>query len=784
MEERERTYQEPDVLKSLIVIDKFEIGPVKIEKNRIITPYKITQDRKEDSIDLIYKYEEDVFDENDNRSLNLAEMITAQVAFNYGLFCKEIVFHGNFDNYDQKFIKNMIENTSREIYVIKFLQTNPFLIGKAASLPISKLDYYTQAKVTFATDKEYDKKIDNSWNIDSTNHAILSSGGKDSLLSFGLIKELGYPVHSIFINESGRHWYTALNAYRYFDRTFPDTTKVWTNCDRVFNWMLRHLPFIKKDFDKVRSDEYPIRLWTVAVFLFGALPLLKKRHIGRLIIGDEFDTTRRLSYHGITNYDGLYDQSRFFDKVLSRYFMQKGWGVCQFSIIRQLSEILIEKILAQRYPYLQKRQLSCHAAHIEENRVKPCGKCEKCRRIVGMLSAIDIDPEHCGYTKKQIQQCLKDIGQKGVHQELAGSQHLVYLLRKKGLISDFKKSSSALKPKSKIMKIRIDPERSPIDELPVNLRKPLFKIYSEYSDGALKRAGRLWLDYDILNDDTGLNMPYVLESKKTNEKSIILENKSSYILGELTWKEAEKRLMEVDIALLPVGAIEQHGPHLPLDTDTFDADYLAKQVADNCGDPKPLVFPVIPYGVSYHHEDFKGTISIDNETLFRLVYDIGMSAARNGITKLVIINGHGGNIPTLKFAAQMIDKDAHIFTTVDTGETSDVDLDRLCETKNDVHAGEIETSTSMAIRPHLVNLKHAKKFVPQFSSHYLNFSSKRSVEWFARTAKISQSGVMGDPTKATKEKGERMWEVMINNLVELVEQLKNMTLNEIYEKRY
>ncbi len=64
------------------------------------------------------------------------------------------------------------------------------------------------------------------------------------------------------------------------------------------------------------------------------------------------------------------------------------------------------------------------------------------------------------------------------------------------------------------------------------------------------------------------------------------------------------------MALLPVGSIEQHGPHLPLDTDAFDADYLAKDVAEACSDPKPLVFPLIPYGVSYHHEDFSGTISV------------------------------------------------------------------------------------------------------------------------------------------------------------------------------
>jgi creatinine amidohydrolase/Fe(II)-dependent formamide hydrolase-like protein len=150
---------------------------------------------------------------------------------------------------------------------------------------------------------------------------------------------------------------------------------------------------------------------------------------------------------------------------------------------------------------------------------------------------------------------------------------------------------------------------------------------------------------------------------------------------------------------------------------------------------------------------------------------------------LLIINGHGGNSPALHFAAQMINRDAHIFTCVDTGETSDTDVDAMTSTPNDVHAGDIETSTSLALRPHLVKMDQAVKFVPKFSSSYLDFTSKRSVGWYARTARISPSGVFGDPTQATAEKGKAMWEVMISRLVEFVETLKTLTLDNIYQKQ-
>src|SRR5690606_32619798 len=110
-----------------------------------------------------------------------------------------------------------------------------------------------------------------------------------------------------------------------------------------FNWMIRQLPCIRSDFLKVRADIYPVRLWTVAVFLFGALPILKKRGIGRLVIGDEYDTSIRATYEGINHYAGLYDQSRYFDHALTRYFHRKQWRVSQFSILRPLSEFLVEK---------------------------------------------------------------------------------------------------------------------------------------------------------------------------------------------------------------------------------------------------------------------------------------------------------------------------------------------------------------------------------------------------------------------------------------------------------
>lgn len=783
-----------DPLGILEVINRMEVGPVRLERRRLITPYKLFQNNKNDSFSLIYHFEEDVFDPEDYDSVNLASMVGAQVAINYGLFSREIVFHGPFDREDQKFIREMMVNTAREIYVKKFLEPNPFLQGQTANLPLLKRESYLRAKIIFKDKARLSPAAASKrgeatrWIVDRSLHAVLSSGGKDSLLSFGLLKETGRDAHPIFINESGRHWFTALNGYRYLKGKYPEATKVWTNADRLFAWMLRHFPFVRQNFAALRSDEYPIRLWTVAVFLFGALPILRKRGIGRLIIGDEFDTTVRMSHHGITHYSGLYDQSRYFDNALTRYYIHKNWNINQFSIIRPLSELLIEKILVERFPDLQRQQMSCHATHVAGDRVLPCGQCEKCRRIVGMLMAIGAEPSNCGYTQAQVEHCLKQLTEKEVHQETAGSQHLNFLLSQKGLVQKFSKGLK-VREQPEVMKVRFDPEKSPIDAIPFDLREPILRIILEHANGAVKRQGRIWTDYNPLSDPA-LSIPYFFDLPSERYTVSSLKNgeaapsKSPYLLEELTWPEAQARFKEVDVALLPVGSIEQHGPHLPLDTDSFDANYLARQVAAACSDPKPIVLPLIPYGVSYHHSDFSGTTSIRPDSLSQLVYDIGMSVAHHGITKLVIINGHGGNIPALQFAAQMINRDANIFTCVETGETSEKDVLALIDTPNDVHAGEIETSTTLAVRPHAVRFNKIRKFIPRFSIRYLNFSTKRSVEWYARIARISPTGVLGDPTRASREKGEKIWALMIKHVVEFVEDLKSMSLDEILHKRY
>jgi creatinine amidohydrolase/Fe(II)-dependent formamide hydrolase-like protein len=247
-----------------------------------------------------------------------------------------------------------------------------------------------------------------------------------------------------------------------------------------------------------------------------------------------------------------------------------------------------------------------------------------------------------------------------------------------------------------------------------------------------------------------------------------------YLLEEMTWEDARDRFKESDVAVLPVGSTEQHGPHLPVSTDAFDVYWLAKETIKRVTSPKPVVLPPINYGISYHHMAFPGTISVAPETLISTVCDIGYSLVAHGLKKLLILNGHGGNTPALKCAMQKLAHEKSIRVFLDSGDISAKERAEIVKTPNDVHSGEYETSTSLVNREKLVKTDRLAKSAPRFPLPHLEFSGDNKVPWVYKTDELSESGVLGDPTLASKAKGEKLWEAHIKNLVEFIEQLKKL----------
>ncbi|HWN81991.1 MAG TPA: hypothetical protein VNM87_07845 [Candidatus Udaeobacter sp.] len=482
-----------DRLADLEVLDRIVVRRPRIEPRRVTAELRVEPKRGRPArTELAFAYEEDVFRPGDPAADNLAALATAQVALNYGLFAREIVFEGLLDAADLDFLAAAARNTASEIYLHKIAAENPFLDPRIAAQPFEARSNYLRARIVADMAPPVSHVPG-----DARRHAVLSSGGKESLLTYGILRDLGVEVHPIFVNESGRHWFTALNAYRWFQARVPETARVWTSADRVFNFMLRQLEFVRRDFARVRADIYPIRLWTVAVFVFGVLPILAARRAGRLLIGDEYDTTQVGKTKGVTNYHGLYDQSLYFDQLLTRFFRDKGFALEQTSLLRPCSELLVEKVLAERFPELLALQVSCHATHVEGERVLPCGTCEKCRRVVVMARALGLSPRILGYNAAQVARIMSQLGSHSLHQEKPAVEHTAHLLAERGELPG--RTIGGVKPAARpeVLSLRIHPGRSPLELIPVDLRRPVVELLLAHAAGIVKPAGRQWVKAEL-----------------------------------------------------------------------------------------------------------------------------------------------------------------------------------------------------------------------------------------------------------------------------------------------
>ena len=231
------------------------------------------------------------------------------------------------------------------------------------------------------------------------------------------------------------------------------------------------------------------------------------------------------------------------------------------------------------------------------------------------------------------------------------------------------------------------------------------------------------------------------------------------LLEEMTWTEIEAGLEKTRTVILPVGATEEHGPHLPTFTDTIQAIEVAKEVARR----RPVfVAPPVHYGVCRSTRGFPGTISISQEALRTLILDLLFAFKDSGFEAVLILTGHAGgqHLAALKEAAERAVASRDLRVSL----VSDFDLidSSGVETPGDGHAGEIETSRMLVIREDLVRGLPEKHFPPR--PRYLIMRDVRH---------LMGNGIMGDPSKATREKGERFMEMSVRGVLEALEELES-----------
>jgi creatinine amidohydrolase len=241
-------------------------------------------------------------------------------------------------------------------------------------------------------------------------------------------------------------------------------------------------------------------------------------------------------------------------------------------------------------------------------------------------------------------------------------------------------------------------------------------------------------------------------------------------LADLAAPDVARLLSERSVLVQPVGAVEQHGPHLPLSTDLVIAEEMAARVVAARGDELDLwLLPALAYTKSDEHAWAPGTISLGARTLLAVLDDLGRSLARLPAKRVAFLNGHGGNTALLAVANREL-RLAHGLMTFllhprvprDSGGASD-DADEL---GMGVHAGRDETAIMLELRPGLVDMSRASRAVPQSlaSNAHVTFGGSVAFGWLS--SDLHPSGVIGDPTLASAELGARLVREMVAQLGE------------------
>jgi creatinine amidohydrolase len=241
-------------------------------------------------------------------------------------------------------------------------------------------------------------------------------------------------------------------------------------------------------------------------------------------------------------------------------------------------------------------------------------------------------------------------------------------------------------------------------------------------------------------------------------------------LADLRGPEVPSRLGENPVLVLPLGAIEQHGPHLPFSTDLVVATAAADAVVDRYGDEHNLwLLPPLAYTKSNEHAWSAGTVWLSATTMLAVLDDMGRSLALTGARKLAFINGHGGNSSLLNVACREL-RLAHGFETFllhpfmppDQGGPSA----GAGELGMGIHSGFDETSMLLHLRPDLVDMSVAVSNVPTKLAHnrHVRFGGSVSFGWLSND--FGLSGVIGDPMGATAEHGRTIFEASVAMLGE------------------
>jgi creatinine amidohydrolase len=255
--------------------------------------------------------------------------------------------------------------------------------------------------------------------------------------------------------------------------------------------------------------------------------------------------------------------------------------------------------------------------------------------------------------------------------------------------------------------------------------------------------------------------------------------------SDLTSEEFSRLDRERLITVLPLGAIEQHGPHLPMSTDTATIEGMVHATLPHLPADLPVLFlPTVPYGKSNEHSRYPGTLTVSAKTLIALWKDIGASVAKAGVRKLVLYNSHGGQMSVMDIVARDLREEHGMMVVAANWYTLGLPegLITAYEGKHGIHAGDLESSVMLHLKPDCVRKDQFQNFssmTEQLAAEYkfLSISPSGKLGW--QMHDINPAGAAGDATRATAEKGAAVLEHVGRRFAELLHEVDRFSIERL-----
>ncbi len=349
---------------NLKCLASLRVGTPVFEQDRIARAplHLLAHDGLQASFELQWRYPRGTFTHSPGAAglENLFSLLTLLPLLNYLPFCREISVEGPVEPGDAEWLNGLSALVRSEIERSKLTPENPYL--RAEALRDLSRDVLRPPEIRGSTARLPPLR----WAPAEDRAAVLQDGSSEGLVSWAILQEVGARPLAVFFDRALHGMGASANAWRHFSAREPESTRrVWTNLPLLYDFLLRHLDFLRPNYQTIRADLPPIRIFEMEIYALAALPVLWASGIKHLALPHRGEGHERRQFGGTISPLPPFEQMRAFEDSVCRLFDRKGWRFEQWTLLRSTSPLIVQRTLAERYPELFPLQVECQRPRME-----------------------------------------------------------------------------------------------------------------------------------------------------------------------------------------------------------------------------------------------------------------------------------------------------------------------------------------------------------------------------------------------------------------------------------